>query len=279
MLELLKIIKEFVEERKINLDEVNFEILLSQDSTFIDKIIEASDDYNKLALIYLLSNEDFNSEINRFKKDIINYISSISISFSEDYQVEYIRKVATSSAVLAREAAKEIISLIKNAKGWNQAEYGYKVATSSAVLAREDAKEIIRLITNAKGEYQASCGYNIAMNADVLAREDVIEIISLITNAIGFYQAKYGSVVATNVAILAREDIIEIIRSITNSMDRMEEDYQVRVKKILDEKTDGNTNIIDLYSNHFDSDGYMNFMRELENSTPEEINSFVKKFK
>ena len=83
MLESLKIIKKFVEERKINLDEVNFDILLSQDSTFIDKIIEASDDYNKLVLIYLLSNEDFNSEINRFKKDIINYISIIS--FSEDY--------------------------------------------------------------------------------------------------------------------------------------------------------------------------------------------------
>ena len=57
---------------------------------------------------------------------------------------------------LTREEAKEIISLIVNAKGGCQAEYGSIVARNADVLAREDYREILDLIVNAKDdkEYQ-----------------------------------------------------------------------------------------------------------------------------
>ena len=44
MIELLKIIKMYIEKGKIKIEKVNFDILLSQDATFIDKIIKADDE-------------------------------------------------------------------------------------------------------------------------------------------------------------------------------------------------------------------------------------------
>ena len=127
MIELLKTIKIYVEKRKIEIEKVNFDILLNQDSTYIDKIIKADDDCNKLALIYLLSNENFNSEINKFKKDIIDYISNLNFTLNlSKYLLKYGIKVMTNKDVLAREDAKEIISLIINAKENYQVHYGVK---------------------------------------------------------------------------------------------------------------------------------------------------------
>ena len=54
------------------------------------------------------------------------------------------------------------------------------VARIPGVLAREDAKEIISLITTAKEEYQARYGSYVATNPRALARENYREILDLI---------------------------------------------------------------------------------------------------
>ena len=113
------------------------------------------------------------------------------INAKEDYQAEYGSKVATNKEVLAREDAKEIISLITNVKERYQAKYGIKVMTNKEVLAREDAKEIIGLIINAKEVYQVLYGIEVATNKEVLAREDAKEIIKEKTDGIAYITDLY----------------------------------------------------------------------------------------
>ena len=155
MLEVLEIIKKYVEENKIVIRKINLSLLLNQDEKIYEDIISSVDINNRISLIYLYSSEKLNSNGN------------------ENYN--------------------GIIEIFKNNKlSTHQATYGCDVATNERVLAKENCKEIISLITTAKEEYQALYGSLAATNKDILAKEDCEEIINLITNAVGSYQAKYG---------------------------------------------------------------------------------------
>ena len=285
MLEVLRIIRRYVEKKTINIEKVNFDILLSNDEKVLNDIIEESDTKKRVTLIYLYSNEAFMSDKNKHKESLIEYFKTLEL---KDFQLKKGIEVATNADVLAREDSKEIISLIVNAKEDYQAYRGSYVAENARVLAREDAKEIISLIVNAKGACQAYCGSDVARNADVLAREDYREILDLIVNAKENYQAEYGSKVAINADVLAREDYREILYLIVNTEGIKQiqhgtflatdkkllasDDYREQLYLAL-------ASLTNLYQSKFCSNAYLKFMDELEKSSDEKINQFIKKFK
>ena len=251
MLEVLRIIRRYVEKTTIDVEKVNFDVLLRNEEKVFNDIIEESDTNRRIALIYLYSNKTFMSDENRYKETLIEYFKTLEL---EDFQLKNGIEVATDAIILEREDAKEIISLIVNAKEYYQAEYGSIVATDARVLAREDAKEIISLIVTAKEDYQAEYGSIVARNADVLARKDYREILYLIVNTEGKKQIRHGAFLATDKKHLASDDYKEqlylAIASLTN-----------------------------LYQSKFCPSAYLKFMDELEKSSDEKINHFIKKFK
>ena len=277
MLELLIIIKKYVEKGIIDIEKVNFDLLLNNEEKVFNDIIKVSDTNKKIALIYLYSNETFMSDENKHKKSLIAYFKTAEL---ECFSVKKGIEVATNKDVLKREDAKEIISLITNAKGDDQAHYGYFTATDEGVLARADAKEVISLITNAKGDDQTFYGCCTATDKGVLAREDAKEIISLIINAKGEDQAHYGSRVARNAKVLTREDAKEIISLITNAKGGSQADYGSTVARNEDVlKREDAKEIISLIINAKGDNqaDYMEFISGLEHNSHETINSFVKK--
>ncbi len=177
MLEVLKIIKDYSKENKIDINRINFTVLLNQDSSVYNDIKNAIEDNNRIALIYLYSNEMFNSAENKHRDEILEIFKNNKL---KAYQMKYGYDVATNKDLYTKKDYKDIISLVVNAKGECQAIGGSKVATNKDVLARQDYKKIISLIVNAKGEYQALYGYYIATNKKSLARKNCKEMIRLI---------------------------------------------------------------------------------------------------
>ena len=155
MIEVLKIIKNYVENKKIKVHKINFDVLLSSHDSVFKDILEEKDDNKRISLIYLYSNKTFIDDSNKHKDDIIAFFKTAELT---DYKAEYGSNVAVNENVLKREDAKEIIKLIVNAKETYQAWHGSYVAINENVLEREDAKEIIKLIVNAKEVYQSLGG-------------------------------------------------------------------------------------------------------------------------
>ena len=285
MLEVLRIIRRYVEKTTIDVEKVNFDVLLRNEEKVFNDIIEESDTNRRIALIYLYSNKTFMSDENRYKETLIEYFKTLEL---EDFQLKNGIEVATDAIILEREDAKEIISLIVNAKEYYQAEYGSIVARNADVLARKDYREILYLIVTAKEDYQAEYGRDVATDARVLAREDAKEIISLIVTAKEDYQAEYGSIVARNADVLARKDYREILYLIVNTEGKKQirhgaflatdkkhlasDDYKEQLYLAI-------ASLTNLYQSKFCPSAYLKFMDELEKSSDEKINHFIKKFK
>lgn len=134
MLEVLEIIKKYVEENKIDIRKVNLPLLLNQDEKIYEDIVSVDDINNRISLIYLYSNEKFNSNENKNYNEIIEIFKNNKLS---TYQATYGCDVATNERVLAKENCKEIISLIITAKEEYQALYGSLASTNKDILAKD----------------------------------------------------------------------------------------------------------------------------------------------
>ena len=94
MLEVLKIIKDYSKENKIDINRINFTVLLNQDSSVYNDIKNAIEDNNRIALIYLYSNEMFNSAENKHRDEILEIFKNNKL---KAYQMKYGYDVATNN--------------------------------------------------------------------------------------------------------------------------------------------------------------------------------------
>ena len=115
---------------------------------------------------------------------------------------------------------------------------GSYVAVNENVLKREDAKDIISLIVNAKEEYQAQYGSDVAVNKKVLEREDAKDIVNLIVNTRCIEYAKYISNVAIDEPFTPTE--VELYKGqflnaneYINFMDELEKSSDEELKRFV----------------------------------------------
>lgn len=116
MLEVLKIIRKYVENNKIIVNKINFDVLLSGNESIFKDILEEKDTNIRISLIYLYSNKDFMDDNNKYREKIIKYFKTKELT---DYQVRYGSTVATNKTVLEREDALDIISSVVNKSSFN----------------------------------------------------------------------------------------------------------------------------------------------------------------
>ena len=67
MLKVLEIIKKYIEKRKIDVKKIDLKVLLKQDEKAFRNILLEEDTNKQISLIYLYSNETFNSKENKHK--------------------------------------------------------------------------------------------------------------------------------------------------------------------------------------------------------------------
>ena len=97
VLELLRIIKKYVEKKIIDVEKVNFDLLLNNEEKVFNDIIEVRDTNRRIALIYLYSNETFMSAENKHKEGLIEYFKSSEL---KDIRIKDANKVTTNEDVL-----------------------------------------------------------------------------------------------------------------------------------------------------------------------------------
>lgn len=221
MIELLQFIKDCIKKDILNISDINFDILLSQNEEVLNGIMKTSAN-KRIPLIYLYSSKGFTDEKNEYKNEIISFFSDNDLN---DFQTKYGCLVAGNKDALELplERLIELISIVISGEEEYQAKYASILGTIRKVIFSPNSFDIIKSITKSSGEVQAINACEIAIR--VLERPDVKDIINQVAMANYGYQAREACFATICKKVVEMPNLLEIIKSIVKSSGENQANY------------------------------------------------------
>lgn len=221
MLELLQFIKDCVKKDILNINDINFDILLSQSEEVFNSIMKTSAN-KRIPLIYLYSSEGFTDEKNEYKNEIISFFSDNDLN---NFQIKYGCLIAGNKDALELPLEKliELITIVISSEEEYQVKTASVLATIRKVIFSSNAFDIIKIITKSSGEVQAVNACEIAIR--VLESPDVKDIVKQVAMANYGYQAKEACFATICKRVVEMPNLLDIIKSIVRSSGESQANY------------------------------------------------------